>query len=428
MPKYRYQAVDAAGDPVSGEVEATGLEEARRRLAAEGIDAERAQLTEVRESSGKGGRFSNEEAAEFGSQLAQLAKAGLPLAPGLRALAEEIRPRLDDPEFLLFLGRSFLTFGLAAVIGLPSLLRRIRMGRVLRQLADQLDAGLSLEAALESLGKRFPTHVRGLILAGVGSGRLAEALEEFAALENGRVQLQRRVRYTLAYPCTLFGLVVALVMLACLLIVPQFIRVFSEFGAELPAATKVLAWMAGPGLGVVIGVPAVFVAGLVLLGLARRSVWSRRVLYAVPLLGPMWRWAGLFNFARLMTLLLGQQIPLPKALRLTAAGLREADLSAACLGAAERVEAGRSLSEVLADFWQFPPSLRPLVAWGEETSSPAAAFRAGAEMFEGRVGVSVTLLQAVLPPIVFVSILGAVGFVVIALFSPLISLITTLSG
>ncbi|MFH1921624.1 MAG: type II secretion system F family protein [Planctomycetota bacterium] len=396
MPKYRYQAVDAEGNPVSGELEATGLEEARRRLAAEGVDAERAQLTEIREPLGRGGRFSNEEAAEFGSQLAQLAKAELPLAPGLRAMADEMpRPRI---------------------------------ARALRQLADQLDAGVSLESALESLGKRFPTHVRGLILAGVGSGRLAEALEEFAAVENGRLQLQRRVRHTLAYPCTLLALVVVLVIFICVWIVPQFVRIFEEFGAELPAMTQVLAWLAGPGLGVVIGVPAFFVAGLVLLGLARRSVWSRRVLYAVPLIGPMWRWAGLANFARLMTLLLGHQVPLPKALRLTAAGLREADLSAACLRAADEVEAGRSLSEVLADFWQFPPTLRPLVAWGEETSNPAAAFRAGVEMFEGRVGVRVPLLQAVLPPIVFVLILGTVGFVVIALFMPLIQLITTLSG
>ena len=88
----------------------------------------------------------------------------------------------------------------------------------------------------------------------------------------------------------------------------------------------------------------------------------RRVFYAVPLVGPVWRWAGLFNFSRLMALLLGQQVPLPSALRLTAAGLRESDLAAACREAAEEVEAGRSLSECLAEFWQFPPSLRPLVA------------------------------------------------------------------
>jgi len=396
MPKYRYQAVDAEGNPVSGELEATGLEEARRRLAAEGVDAERAQLTEVREPLVRGGRFSNEEAAEFGSQLAQLAKAELPLAPGLRAMAEEMpRPRI---------------------------------ARALRQLADQLDAGVSLEAALESLGKRFPTHVRGLILAGVESGRLAEALEEFAAVESGRLQLQRRVWRTLAYPCLLLGLAVLLVVFACLCIVPEFDRMFDEFGAELPAVTELLMSMAGPGFGVVIGVLVLFLAGLVLLALTRGSAWSSRVLYAVPLIGPMWRWAGLANFARLMTLLLGHQVPLPKALRLTAAGLREADLSAACLRAADEVEAGRSLSDVLADFWQFPPTLRPLVAWGEATSNPAAAFRAGVEMFESRVTVRVPLLQAVLPPIVFVTILGTVGFVVTALFMPLIQLITTLSG
>jgi type II secretory pathway component PulF len=268
--------------------------------------------------------------------------------------------------------------------------------------------------------------VRGLILAGLKTGRLPEALEEFVAVENARIELRRQVWVALAYPCVLLAAVVGLFLLCFAFVVPQFGKIFAEFEAQLPFATEVLLWTAGPGLGVVIGVPALVVAAIICLAMSGGAVWARRLLYAVPLLGPIWRWAGLFNLSRLMALLLSQHVPLPNALRLTAAGLREADLSTACREAAEEVEAGRSLSECLGEFWQFPPSLRPLVAWGEQTSNPAAAFRAGAEMFGSRVRVCMGMLHAVFPPVVFVFIIGAVFALVWGLFAPLVSLIQAL--
>ncbi|HUT93393.1 MAG TPA: type II secretion system F family protein [Thermoguttaceae bacterium] len=433
MPKYRYQATDAQGKPVSGEVEAAGPDDARRKLADQGLDAERARLTEIAETvapvSG-GGRLSAEEAVEVGSQLAELAKAGLPLGPGLRAMAEEIRLLMrGEKRRLVWL--SVLTFGLGALVLLPFYLastsRRRRVARALERLADQLDAGTSLSAALEAQGRRFPRHVRGLILAGIQTGRLPEALEEFVAVEGARIELRRQVWLALAYPCVLVVALATLFLLAFTFLVPQFGKIFEEFDAELPFATEMLLWQAGPGFWVVIGVPVLAVAALVCLAFSRGAVWLRRVLYAVPLVGPVWRWAGLFNFSRLMALLVGQQVPLPTALRLTATGLRESDLAAACREAAEEVEAGRSLSECCAEFWQFPPSLRPLVAWGEQTSNPAAAFRAAAEMFDSRVRVGVTMLHAVLPPIVFVLIIAGVFSLVGGLFMPLISLIQNLT-
>lgn len=396
MPKYRYQAADARGNTATGELEAAGVEEARELLAARGFDGQNAQLTEITASSLGGGRLSDAEAAEFGSQLAQLAKAGLPLAAGLRAMADEM-PR-----------------------------RRVAMA--LRRLAGQLDLGTPLDVALETQRRWFPSHLRGLIRAGVESGRLAEALEEFVDVEKSRMELRRRMCLALAYPVLLLGILYVLLAGIFWFVVPQFDSIYGEFGMELPPLTQTVIGISRHGLALVVGGPALLVAAFVFLVSIRRVLWARRVLYWVPLVGPMWRWVGLSNFSRLMALLLSQQLPLPRALRLTAAGLREADLSAACREAADEVEGGRSFSECLADFWQFPPSLRPLVEWAERTSNPAAAFQAGTEMFEGRVRVSVPLLQTVLPPAVFLLIFATVFLlVIVGLFLPLVSLITSLS-
>jgi len=341
------------------------------------------------------GRLSAEDAAELAGQVAELAKAGLPLAPGLRALAEETPRR--------------------------------RVASALRAVAGELEAGVSLDAALESQRSRFPVHLRGLILAGIRSGRLPEVLQQFVAVQRNRIELRHRLRMTLAYPTVLLSLLLALFVFINLYLVPQFTAIFDDFEAELPAMTQMLVWTSTTGVWILLGLVAAVVALLVAACFVPRPFWPRRLLYAVPVIGPLWRAGGLVEFSRLMELLVGQQVPLPEALRLTAAALRAPELAAACRTAAREVEAGRDLSDCIAGRWPFPATLWPVVAWGQKASNLPEAFRAAGEMFEGRIRVHHTLLQCILPPIVFLFIIGGVSFLILALFMPLISLITSIT-
>ena len=127
-------------------------------------------------------KLSPEEATELAARVAELTKAGLPLGAGLRALADELPGR--------------------------------RLPRVLRRLADRLDAGDDLLDALESQGRSLPAHLRGLMLAGVRSGRLAEVLEEYVDLQRSQSELRRRVWLALAYPFILLLFMTALAAFA----------------------------------------------------------------------------------------------------------------------------------------------------------------------------------------------------------------------
>ena len=135
----------------------------------------------------------------------------------------------------------------------------------------------------------------------------------------------------------------------------------------------------------------------------------------------------LAQFARLMGLLLDEQVPLPDALRLTAEGLRDADLAWGCRRVADDVENGQVLYERMAAMRQFPPSMIPLVEWGQRAPALPDGFRAAAEMFEGRVQSQGSLLEAILLPIMFLLIIAFMGMFIIAMFLPLISLIQRLS-
>lgn len=339
-------------------------------------------------------KLSSDEVTELASRVAELTKAGLPLGPGLRALADE--------------------------------LSGWRLPGVLRYLADRLDAGDDLLVALESLGSSLPAHLRGLMLAGIRSGRLSEVLEEFVDLQHSQAELRRRICLNLAYPYILVLLMTGLATFMMVMIVPSFEKIFKDFGMALPYMTvwviegsHSIRWLSIGVLGLSIVTPLLF-------WLASPVSWIWPVLYRVPMIGPLLRWGHLSQFARLMGLLLEQRVALPDALRVTAAGLGNANLARGCLGVADDIERGRVLYESMASRVQFPASLIPVVQWGQKTPALADAFRAAAEMFEGRVRSHGTLMEATLLPIMFLVVALFVGFFVIAMFMPLIRLFTYL--
>jgi type II secretory pathway component PulF len=128
-----------------------------------------------------------------------------------------------------------------------------------------------------------------------------------------------------------------------------------------------------------------------------------------------------------MGLLLDQQVPLPDALRLSAAGLRDSNLARGCEQVAEDVERGQVLYESLSKHRPFPASLIPIVQWGQMAPALPDAFRSAAEMFEGRTQSQGSVLDAMMLPILCLAILTFVGAFIVSLFLPLFSLIQTLS-
>lgn len=418
MPEFHYTAVDVLGKEVSGQQEAAGPDALRDVLSARGLTmitcSELIELTAVPEPPTKawqdsgwrvppgvfsGGKLSADEAAELAGHLAELAKAGLPLPEGLRAMADELPPR------------SF---------------RGGRLASTLRTMAQQLEAGASLEATVQSQVARLPSTMQGLLLAGIRSGRLGEVLEEFVAVHREQIELRNRLRRILAYPSFLLVAVIGLFVFFGLIIAPAFKKIFDEFGADLPQLTEAVLSVSSVAGPIVIVLVAVL-GGLLLLRPLLRIGWVERAFDSIPVIGAMGRWSRMVAFARLMALLLKQQVRLPDALRLAADGVGSPNLKQACEGMAREVEAGLSPAVALTRFRQFPATLQPLVNWALRTRSLSEAFQAAAEVFEARTRVNVLLLEALLPPVMFVVIATMAGIAMVALFMPLISLIQKLT-
>jgi type II secretory pathway component PulF len=341
-------------------------------------------------------RLSTSEATELATGLAELVRSGLPLPEGLRALAEEWPTR--------------------------------KLGPVLRELAYKVEQGMSLDAAINLIGDRLPAYLRGLLAAGVRTGCLPEALEEFEDLERTQYELRRQVWLNLAYPTLLMILVSVLAILADLYITHQMAHIFKDFKTDLPLITVWVLKGAGPVSGILIFATALMLAIPLILGTWTISSWVSPVFYFLPFIGPPLKWSQMARFSRLMAMFLGQQVPLPECLRLTAKGVRDIYLARACRKAAAEVDQGRPLSESLAARPRFSSDLIPLVELGQRASNLGEAFQAAADMFEGRANTQGKNLEAFLLPATFFVIIFLCGVFVVALFMPLIALITRLTG
>lgn len=342
------------------------------------------------------GRLSTAEAAELAAGLADLAKAGLPLPAGLRALAEEW----------------------------PS----GRLRPALLELADRVEQGVALEEAIGVLRTRLPAHLRGLITAGIRSGRLAEALEQYVDLERTQHELRRQVWLSLAYPTLLMIAMSILAILSNFYIIHQMSRIYRDFNSQLPGLTKFILEGSGPFTFLLLAVTAIMLAIPLLLFQWPGSSWLSPMLNILPIIGPMLRLGQMARFSRLMAILLEQQVPLSESLRLTADALGDAYLARACRKTAAEIEQGRSFSESIAAKRKFPADLLPLVELGEQASMLQGAFQSAAEMYEGRASTQGKNLEVLLLPGVFLVIICFYGVFVIGTMMPLISLITRLTG
>ena len=150
--------------------------------------------------------------------------------------------------------------------------------------------------------------------------------------------------------------------------------------------------------------------------------WIWPAIYRIPIFGPLMRWSHLSQFSKMMGMLIEERVSLPDALRLSATAICHGNLAKQCCAAADEVEKGRPISEVLAASRWFSAAAVPLIQWGEKTPAMAESFRAVGEMFEGRVHSQNTFLETFLLPIMLLIITAFTGTFIVGMLLPLLEL------
>lgn len=396
--KFRYTATDQQGRQTSGEMEAAGAQDVTARLEAEGLRVDSVEPLAPQEAAG--GRpesLSGKDFQELSGHISDITQGELPLGPGLMALAEEM------PK------------------------GRIRSGVI--SMVRQLDSGADLETVLQSQGA--PADLRALVRAGVRSGQVGEVLAQYVTHARSVGILRRRALLGSAYPAVLLtaGAVLLVAIMVC--IIPQFKKIFYDFGTELPGITMLLITISNLlvnwGIWIlVIGIP-VCIGAWFLMKWLLGDVLYRRLVCHIPFVGPMLRFCELARFSNLFALLIENEVPMPEALRVAGEAVADAEIRDACRNLALDVESGQPLSRAAHALTGFPASFVHALTREEHRQALPETMHALADMFEGRARIQTSFVGTIFEPLIVVFLGCTIGFMVIALFLPLIRLLNDLS-
>jgi len=398
MPAFHYQALDAAGKPQTGIIEADSARNARNQLRDSGLFVLEVEST-IEQKKKEGFSFSRRrlslaDLSLLLRQLATLLEAGLPLEQALSVLIEQS----SNPY----------QHGLLAAIR-----------------ADVL-AGQTLAQAVAQHPNDFPELHRALIKAGEASGELDTVMDKLATYSENQHALQQKVGLAFVYPAIVTAVAILIVGGLLFYVVPQVVSVFEQSHQQLPLLTRSLIWVtdglaaAWPYLLVLL-VAAVFVARHMLKQESVRANLHRKML-RIPVLGRLIQGVNTARMASTLSILFGSGVPLLTALSAASGVIGNLPMRYALDEAARKVREGVSLSRALAVSGLFPPVLIHLIASGEQSGKLDVMLNRVAKQQEQEVGGFVSTLTSLLEPILIL-IMGAVVLVIVlAILMPIISM------
>jgi type IV pilus assembly protein PilC len=273
----------------------------------------------------------------------------------------------------------------------------------------------------------------GLVRAGEVGGVLEESMQRLSQFLEKDVELRRKVKAAMTYPCIVMFVALAIVLGLVTFILPTFMKLFTDLGVkDFPAMTQMLMdfshflttywYIAGAGLLIFIVCFRMFV----------KTKFGKRVYdrfkLSMPVFGNLNHKICLARFSRTLGTLMSSGVPILQALETVAGTVDNDIISDAVLEARTRIREGDKIGDPLQKSKQFPPMVVQMISIGEESGALDQMLTKIAEFYEQEVDAALASLTSAIEPVMIVFLGGAVGFIVIAMFMPLVALISGLSG
>ena len=424
MPRYNYVALDARGQEASGLVEAGSSNEAIGQLRQAGYFP-----TSVYEEakSGPDGKVSR--------RAAKMARVTQPRAKTNIVLFQRKKVK---PKVLMMFTRQLATLidsGLPLLRSLNVLAKQERntvLKNTINKLGDAVQGGNTFSDALALHPRIFNDLYINMVKAGEVGGVLELVLGRLAEFQEKAAKIKNKVVAAMVYPLIVMTMAFAIMAFLLVFIVPKFEAVFHDMlgNQPLPVVTtfvinvsKLLQnhWL------VIIGVVIAVVAGYKFLN---RTAYGRsgidRVKLSLPLFGDLIRKTAISRFSRTLGTLVTSGVPILQALNITRETAGNAVIAGAISRVHDSVKEGESIVQPLEASRAFPPMVISLIDVGEETGQLPEMLLKIAEVYDDEVDNAVAALTSMLEPIMIVFLAVIVGTIVLALFTPLISIITGL--
>jgi type IV pilus assembly protein PilC len=394
MASFVFRAVDLAGVPARGEVDAESKQAVTDQLKARGlivldIDAKKGskelslQFFE---------RVKARELSVMTRQLATMVSSGVTILRTLYVLEEQTESKM--------------------------------LKRALVEIRKSVEAGLPLSDALARHPKIFSPLYISMVRSGETGGVLESALLRTADQLEKEDALRRQVRSAMVYPAVIvtFAFIVLLALIA--FVVPVFAKVFKDFGGKLPMITQLTVnasnfvthqWYLIP----------VIIFGIAF-GFTRwknssmgRVQWDKFKLRIPLRIGDVVQKVCLARWSRTFSALTAAGVPLLQAIDITGKTAGNIVIENAMAGVVDSVKNGGTINAPLKAAPVFPAMVVHMVGVGEETGALDSMLNKIADFYEDEVNAAVKALTSILEPVMIVLVGGLVGFIVISMYLPL---------
>lgn len=441
MPTFQFEAMDATGAEIKDVIEAPTEEEAQATIRQMGYFVTKINVKKVRkkaEAAGPAkknrglviGGVKGKELTTFTRQLSILQDAGLPILRSLRILAEQAKPG--------------------------------RLKYSLEDTCDEIEGGSTLSEAMSKSPKCFDRLYVNMIKAGEAGGALELILQRLADFKERAESLKRKVQGAMIYPVVVVTVAVGILTFIMIAIVPEFEKIFTEFGLTLPAATLFLVAVSNWTVNYWYLIPGIPVSIWLFIKLLRKFKHGRigwdQFIIKVPIFGPLIEQNILARTTRTLGTLIASGVPILEGLTITRDTAGNAVFENMFQKISEAIREGEAIAAPMKEHSK--PGFHPvaLFFWftaipviggllyilkmnqrvvddlvvnmvdvGEETGELDTMLYKIADVYDEMVAVRTDALTKLLEPLLVIFLGGAVGFIVVSLFLPLVKLIEGLT-
>ncbi|MDA7979353.1 MAG: type II secretion system F family protein [Pirellulales bacterium] len=442
MPTYQFEAMDAAGEEIKDVIEAPTEEEAQATIRQMGYFVTKLTVKKGKATGGgaKGkkakafaiGGVSKKILTTFTRQLSILQDAGLPILRSLRILETQSKP---GP-----------------------------LKNALIDVCDDIESGSTLSEAMAKQPKAFDRLYVNMVKAGEAGGALEIILQRLADFLEKSMTLRRKIRGAMVYPVVVILVAVGILTFIMLWIVPAFEEIFADFDVALPAMTLMLMAISNWVASWWWTMPAIPLAVFLLVKLslqfaAGRMGWGIFTI-KIPVFGQIVEKNIVARTTRTLGTLIASGVPILEALNITKETSNNGMFEHMYQKIYEAIREGEPIAPPMkkhsrpwfhpvAMFWWMLFVGGPvgmllylmkmnqrvvddlvvnMVDVGEETGELDTMLYKIADNYDEEVKVLTDALTSLLEPLMIVILGFMVGFIVVALFMPLIEIITSLSS
>jgi len=407
MPDYKYTAIDRTGAQTSGRIDAADDAQARQKLMAKGL-----MVTTL--------------AAEAGA-----AKAAAPAAPAKPGFSFGSKVTQNDVTVMTRQLATLIVAGLPLLRALELITKQER-NPAFKAVLGSVSQGNNLSEALQAHPKVFDKLYVNMIRAGEAGGVLDKVLDRLAKFREKAERIQKKVKSAMVYPGVVMSVAIIIVYILMVKVVPSFQKLLDGQKTQMPPLTQFVVgisklltefWWATP----IVIFGAYFGLKSWLATDKGKEIFDRTI-FRLPKVGSFVQIVSVSRFARTFGTLMASGVPILQSITITRDTLDNVVIAKSLERVHDRVRDGEPLSVPLEQSGVFPQMVTSMIQVGEETGQLPEMLNRVADIYDEEVDNAVTALTSIIEPVLIVFLAVVVGTIVLAMFLPLIALITKMTG